>query len=404
MQEAPTAATPSADTAKPSKLRSPQLLVPATLVVAVLAYLGIAYLVEVFTHESTDDAFITGHIISIAPRISGQVTAVAIQDNQLVRSNELLVALDPADLSLAIAQKEATAAAQLASYKTMIAGWELMQTKVATAEAAARKAKADVEAADATLKKAQADFTRASELRKQNTISQAEFDAEQAAITQAQAARNADAEAAAEAVSKVEEANRTLAAAWAQAGTALVQWHEAKTNIAVARQNFSYTQITAPDGGRITRKAVEPGDYVQAGQQLLTIVPNEVWVIANFKESQLKNMRPGQPVTVEIDALGGKRFAAHVDSVQAGSGAAFSLLPPENATGNFVKVVQRVPVKIVFDEALPADHVLGPGLSVTPSVLTSQFIFPVWAIGLSALLFTGSVLFLVIFLTGRKAK
>ena len=137
--------------------------------------------------------------------------------------------------------------------------------------------------------------------------------------------------------------------------------------------NLSYTKIFAPCDGRVTRKQVEAGDYLQAGQQIMSIVPEEVWVVANFKESQLKNMQPGQPVTVEIDALGGKKFRAHVDSMQAGSGAQFSLLPPENATGNFVKVVQRVPVKIVFDEPLPADHVIGPGLSVTPSVQISSF-------------------------------
>jgi membrane fusion protein (multidrug efflux system) len=118
----------------------------------------------------------------------------------------------------------------------------------------------------------------------------------------------------------------------------------------------------------------------------MSIVPVDVWVVANFKESQLRKMKPGQPVRVEIDALGGRKFRAHVDSVQAGSGAAFSLLPPENATGNFVKVVQRVPVKIIFDEPLPADHTIGPGLSVTPSVQVSSFSLPDWVIGLLAVI------------------
>ena len=146
--------------------------------------------------------------------------------------------------------------------------------------------------------------------------------------------------------------------------------------------NLSYTKIFAPAEGRITRKSVEPGDYVQAGQALLAIVPTEVWVVANFKESQLRKMKANQHVSVEIDALGGRAFAAHVESIQAGSGAQFSLLPPENATGNFVKVVQRVPVKIVFDEALPADHTLGPGLyQVTPSVTVGELSAPVAAGG-----------------------
>ena len=134
----------------------------------------------------------------------------------------------------------------------------------------------------------------------------------------------------------------------------------------------------------------------------MSLVPPEVWVVANFKESQLKNMQPGQPVTVEIDALGGKKFAAKVDSIQAGSGAQFSLLPPENATGNFVKVIQRVPVKIIFDERLPTDHVIGPGLSVTPSVAVSKFALSAWAIALLALLIAGSSVLVFIFITNRK--
>ena len=129
---------------------------------------------------------------------------------------------------------------------------------------------------------------------------------------------------------------------------------------------------------------------------------NDDWVVANFKESQLRKMKPGQPVLVEIDALGGKKFRAHVDSIQAGSGAAFSLLPPENATGNYVKVVQRVPVKIFFDEPLPADHVIGPGLSVTPDVQVSSFALPEWAIGLLALILTGAAQFVFRFALSRK--
>jgi membrane fusion protein (multidrug efflux system) len=154
--------------------------------------------------------------------------------------------------------------------------------------------------------------------------------------------------------------------------------------VAAANLNLSYTKIFAPCDGRVTRKAVEAGDYLQVGQQIMSIVPETVWVVANFKESQLEKMRPGQPVIVAIDALGGKKFRAHVDSVQAGSGAAFSLLPPENATGNFVKVVQRVPVKILFDEPLPAGQTLGPGLSVTPSVQVRSFAPPAWAIAVVA--------------------
>jgi membrane fusion protein (multidrug efflux system) len=188
---------------------------------------------------------------------------------------------------------------------------------------------------------------------------------------------------------------------------ALATFRQAQTAVESAQLDLSYTKIFAPCDGRITRKSVEPGVYVQTGQQLLSIVPAEVWVVANFKESQLKNMRTNQPVLVEIDALGGRKFHAHVDSVQAGSGAAFSLLPPENATGNFVKVVQRVPVKIIFDDALPADHTIGPGLSVTPSVQVSRLVSrfaPEWAIALAALVFALAAKFGFQFLAQRKGN
>ena len=169
------------------------------------------------------------------------------------------------------------------------------------------------------------------------------------------------------------EANAQLDAAKAEADAVYSQWNESKTQVASAQLNVDYTKIYAPIDGLVTRKQVETGDYLQTGQTIFSIVPKYVWVVANFKESQLRDMATNQPVLVSIDALGGRQFHAHVDSVQAGSGAVFSLLPPENAVGNYVKVVQRVPVKIAFDEALPADKTIGPGLSVTPYVMTSSF-------------------------------
>jgi membrane fusion protein (multidrug efflux system) len=392
---------PTPATAPESKKRT-WLIWPAAVALAVALYFGLAYLADVFTHESTDDAFIAAHVVSIAPRISGQVAAVHVLDNQLVRSNELLVEIDPADYAMTVSQKETAAEAQQASYQTMLAAWQLMQAKVTTAEADVRKAKADTEAAEATAKKTQADFERAQDLLKQKTVSQQEFDTAQAANTKAQADLKSAQENVIEAGSRVEEANRTLAAAWAQVGTVMAQWREAQTNIAAAKINLSYTKLFAPAAGRVTRKSVEAGDYIQAGQQLFSIVPVEVWVIANFKESQLEKMRTNQPVTVEIDALGGRKFAAHVESIQAGSGAQFSLLPPENATGNFVKVVQRVPVKIIFDEPLPADHVIGPGLSVTPSVEVGKLDFPAWLMVLVAAIISLATVGIFWFVTGRE--
>ena len=368
-----------------AKLNSPWFLWPATAALTVLLLFALSYLNSFLTHESTDDAFVEGHVVSIAPRISGQVLAVHVLDNQLVHSNDLLVEIDPADYAMTAAQKQSAADAQESSYKLALAGFELMRAKVTPAGAVAQASKADTAAAAATAARAKADFERSQELRKQNTISQQEFDSMQAAAQQAEANLNAAQQKAAADESKINEAGAQLNATEAGVSMALAQFRQAQTSVQSAQLDVSYTKIFAPSDGRVTRKAVEPGDYVQTGQTLLSIVPNEVWVVANFKETQLKHMKPGQPALVEIDALG-KTLRAHVDSIQAGSGARFSLLPPENATGNYVKVVQRVPVKIVFDEPLPADHTIGPGLSVSPGVQVSSLSLPDWAMALAAII------------------
>jgi membrane fusion protein (multidrug efflux system) len=403
MSEEKSSAAPPANGGSRSKFRSPAFVWPAALVLAVLLYLGLQYGADFLTHESTDDAFIAGHITSIAPRIAGQVTAVHVLDNQMVRSNDLLVEIDPADNALAVSQKATAAESQLANYRTVFAAYQLMQTKVATAEAVARKSLADAAAAESTAGIALTNFDRIQNLLKQTTVSQSEFDTAQAANAKAQADFKSAQETVEEDNSKVEEAERTTAAAREQAAAAMAQFTEAETNLAVAQLNLSYTKVYAPVDGRVTRKSVEVGDYLQAGQQIMSIVPEEVWVVANFKESQLKKMQPGQTVTVAIDALGGREFAAKVDSVQAGSGAQFSLLPPENATGNYVKVIQRVPVKIVFTEPLPAGHVLGPGLSVTPSVRVSNFVLPSFIAAIIAFVVAFVTALIVLALGNRKS-
>jgi membrane fusion protein (multidrug efflux system) len=392
---------PKGNAALLAKLNSPLFIWPAAVALAGLLFFGLGYFFDVLTHESTDDAFIAAHVVSIAPRISGQVAAVHVLDNEMVRSNELLVEIDPSSYSITVAQKEASAGAQSANYKAFLAGYELMRIKVTTAEATVRQSQADADATEATAKWAQMDFDRAQNLRKQNTVSQRELDAAQTANLKAQADLNSARQKVAVDASKVDEAKATVTATEAAITMALAQWQVAQTNVAAAQLDLSYTKIFAPGDGRVTRKAVEPGNYVQVGQQLMSIVPADIWVVANFKESQLKKMKPGQPALVEIDALG-KSLRAHVDSIQAGSGAAFSLLPPENATGNYVKVVQRVPVKIIFDEPLPADHVIGPGLSVTPDVRVSSFSLPEWAIGLLALILTGAAAAVFRFVLNRK--
>jgi membrane fusion protein (multidrug efflux system) len=369
-----------------AKLNSPFFIWPAAAGFALLLFFGLDYFFTALTHESTDDAFIAGHLVSVAPRIDGQVSAVHVVDNQMVHSNDLLIEIDPSDYAITVAQKQSAADSSDANVKTILAADELMRKKVATAEASARKAQADADASAASAKLAAMNFERAESLLKDKTISQQEFDATQAANNAAQANFISAQQNVAEENSKVDESHSQLAAAEAEVGLVKAQWEESLTNVVAAMLTLSYTKIFAPGDGRVTRKQVEVGDYLQTGQQIMSIVPVEIWVVANFKESQLRKMSPGQEALVEIDALGGRKFRAHVDSVQAGSGAAFSLLPPENATGNFVKVIQRVPVKIVFDELLPGDHTIGPGLSVTPSVQVGSFRVPDFVTALFAII------------------
>jgi membrane fusion protein (multidrug efflux system) len=375
------------------KLNSPFFIWPAAIALAVLLYFGLSLLSDTLTHESTDDAFIAGHIVSIAPRISGQVASVHVLDNQLVRSNDLLVEIDPADYATTLSQKQAAQNSSDSNFKAAIAGYKLMEVKVTTAEATARESKADADAAAATAEKAKADFERAQTLRTNETISAQEFDQAKEATDQAEANFNSAKQKADADESKVSEARAQLEAAKAESDAVFSQLNESKTAVDTAQLNLSYTKIYAPGDGRVTRKQVEAGDYLQTGQTIMSIVPVEVWVVANFKESQLKKMKPGQSASVKIDALGGRKFRAHVDSIQAGSGAQFSLLPPENATGNFVKVIQRVPVKILFNEPLPADKTIGPGLSVEPSVQVSTFNFPNWAVALIAIILAAASAF-----------
>jgi membrane fusion protein, multidrug efflux system len=402
----PTSSPPVPDTGPRKHLlqNSPPFVWLLALALAVPLFFGLDYLIIAFTSESTDDAFIAGHIVSIAPRIAGQVSAVHVLDNQLVRSNDLLVEIDPSDYAITVAQKQAAAASQEANFRTVIAAYELMRSKVTTAKASALKSQSDVAAAVSTAQWAQSDFDRAQDLLKQKTISQSEFDSRLAANTKAQADLKSAQENVEEELSKVDEAEKQLAAVFAEKDMAFSQFNEAQTNVTSAQLNLSYTKIVAPGDGRVTRKSVEVGDYLEAGQQIMNLVPAEVWVVANFKESQLKKMQPGQRATVAIDALGGREFRAHVDSIQAGSGAQFSLLPPENATGNFVKVVQRVPVKIVFDEPLPAGHTIGPGLSVTPGVQTSSFRVPDFVTAIVACCLGFGAAVLVRFILNRRAN
>jgi membrane fusion protein, multidrug efflux system len=381
-------ARPSADSGangRPSAWRRPPVIVIGTVLAGALLFLGLSYLADVFTHESTDDAFIDNDIRSIAPKVSGQILQVAVRSNQKVKAGDLLVEIDGRDLQVLADEKRAAVESARANEGLLKAAVDLFQTQIASAEATAKQSAAEAAAAEANTEKARADLKRAQALNDNHTISPQEYDSARAAATWAEANLKAQQEKAASEQSKVAQAKAQFQAGVKACERAEAQTRQAEPDVKAAELNLSYTRVTAPADGFVTKKAVEPGNYVQTGQSLMALVPVQgAYVTANFKETQLRNIRPGQPVKITIDSVAGGPFSGHVDSIMAGSGARFSLLPPENAVGNYVKVVQRVPVKIVFDKPIESSHVLGPGMSVVPSVRFADSEIPEGVVALVA--------------------
>ena len=334
------------------------------VVLAVLAFfvlvggaIGALWAIHASHFEDTDDAFIEGRVIPISPQIAARVQAVHIKDNQLVHQGDLLVELDPTDYQVALDQANASAAA--------VSGQLVQaQAQVPASQASLLEAQAELSQAQANAASADADYKRYQQLSAgtPGAVSKQQMDSSNAAQL------SADAQIA-HANAKVAEVQAQIETAKANVVAAQGNVAKAQADIHKAQVNLSYCTIKAPEDGRITRKNVEPGSYVQAGQSLLALVPPDVWVVANFKETQLDRMRIGQPVTFDVDAYPGREFTGKIESIQSGTGSRFSMLPAENATGNFVHVVQRVPVKIVPDSGqLDADHPLVPGMSVEPQV------------------------------------
>jgi membrane fusion protein (multidrug efflux system) len=340
---------------------------------------------------ATDDAQIDGHIMPLAARVSGTVHEVHAQDNQFVPAGTLLVQIDPTDYKVALARAEAELAAAMAGAQgarttvpmtstTATGEVESAESDVATAAARLRMAQARVKETEAKATKAAQDLDRMKALVAKDEVSRQEYDA---AVMAADAAR-AEHEGAvaqgreAEAGVRGAQAKRTQAATApaqvsimrSRAAGAEAQVAQARAAVERARLDLEHTSVKAPVGGVVSKKTVEPGQVVQPGQPLMAIVPlDDIWVTANFKEGELRDIRPGQPVTIKVDAYG-RDYKGKVDSIAAATGARFSLLPPENATGNFVKVVQRIPVKITFERGQDPDHLLRPGMSVVPTVRT----------------------------------
>jgi len=370
--------------------------------------------------ESTDDAQVEGHVVQIAARVGGTVQRVPIEDNQRVEAGAVLVELDPRDYQVALdraraelADAEASASAARSSVPitttesksnvtTAHGSVEQAQStvegalkEIEAAQARLTTAKARQREAEANAAKAARDVERLRGLLAKDEVSQQQFDATSAAADAQRAAVDSAVSQVAEADAGVRVAESKLTQAkageqqaraglrTAETGPQQVQAMRAraeaadahvqqqKAAVAQAELNLQYTTVKAPVAGIVSRKTVEAGQIVQLGQPLLALIPLEnVWVTANFKETQLTNMKAGQKATVKVDAYGGKTFRGHVDSLAAATGARFSMLPPENATGNYVKVVQRIPVKIVLEPGQDPDHLLRPGMSVVPTVFT----------------------------------
>ncbi len=410
------------------KRRHRAILICGTIVIIIAA---LAYYLHSRSFESTDNAFVEGGIVQISPRVSGQVIQIYVTDNQRVQKGDLLVDIDSRDYALRVAEakarladaearfssaqsgvsltsdvtsaalNQATAAFNAAGNQTEILSAQLKQqdAEIQAAEATLGQAQAGQLAAEAVSQQAQADVVRYRNLFKKDevskqTLERSEADAKasaasleaamhavtsaQARLEQSKAARTSTLSALRQAENLVKQASGKLQEARAGSTQVRIRKSEvesAKAQIAQlssmkeqAELNLSFTRVYASESGIITRKSVEPGNFVQVGQSLMAIVTDRLWVVANFKETQLTHMKPGQPVDIRVDAFPQYKLKGKVDSIQSGTGARFSLLPAENATGNYVKVIQRMPVKITFIDPPPAGIKLGPGMSVVPTV------------------------------------
>lgn len=356
-------------------------------------------------YESTDDAQIDGNLVQISARIKGYISKVNVQDNQQVQQGQVLVEIDPRDAQASLEQAEGSLATAKANYEAALANVPITTTStgatlsstaagvqaalstIAQAEKQLDAAQAQVLSAEADNTKAQLDLERYTPLVQRDVVSKQQYDAVVATAASAKAnvaAAQANLQAAHDQVrvsnDKLASARadynsagsgpKQVAAQRAKADAAAAQVQAAEAELETDRLNLSYTKIIAPDSGIVNQKTVQVGQYVSAGQTMMTLIPlTNIWVTANFKETQLDHMRMGQPVTFKVDAYGGRTYHAKITQIGGATGSMLSLFPPENATGNYVKVVQRIPVRLdLTDQRENNDHLLRPGMSVTPSV------------------------------------
>jgi membrane fusion protein, multidrug efflux system len=328
------------------------------IVAIALIALGIGWWLNAQKFESTDDAYVTGHSHPVSFRVNGTITEVLVDDNEYVRAGQIIAKLDPLDFVVQLQQADASLQQARAQLKQSDAQVQQAQAQLQQTQAQAESSKAKFENSQRL-----ADRNRQLFYQGQGVISQQDLDNTNFQLWQDKGAY----ESAAAAV-KVSEAN--LETSKAQRGASSAQVSSAEANVENAKLQLSYATLYAPADGRIAKKTLESGQRVQPSQAVVAVVEPYVWVVANFKETQLARIRPGQKATVAVDAIPDKKFHGVVDSFQRGTGAVFALLPPDNATGNFTKIVQRVPVKIVFDPASIRGYEerIVPGLSAIPSI------------------------------------
>jgi membrane fusion protein, multidrug efflux system len=339
--------------ARPFYLR-PRGIIGLTIL-GILIVGGIFYWLDARNFEETDDAYIDGHVIAITPQVSAIVSKVLVNDNQLVHKGDLLVELDPTDFDVALQQAQGSEAAASGRLEQARAAIESSKSAVAEAQAELDAQQVNFENADRELKRYQAlDDRNKSQQTLDNLLA-----SQKTATAQVEQAK-----------AKLQAAQSQVLSAQATVLADQGDMQKATADTRRAQVNLGYCKIYAPVDGQVTTKDVEAGVYVSSSNPLLAIVPTDVWVTANFKETQLDHMQAGDPVTISVDAYPDQEFHGKVESIQMGTGSRFSVIPAENATGNFVKVVQRVPTKIVFDADPNSDpkHLLAPGMSVNPKV------------------------------------
>jgi membrane fusion protein (multidrug efflux system) len=321
-------------------------------------------------HATTDDAQVDGNINPVLPRVSGYVQEVLVKDNQVVHPGDVLVRIDPADLQAKVDQEQAALLSAEAAVSVAEAAVAGARATVTGSQAKVASNQADVTAARTRAEQTAADLARYRQLLSKEEISQQQYDAAKAAADSARAAAEAARATTESSRATVQSGGSQIEAATRQVAAAQAQVAQHRATLEAARLQLAYATLKAPVAGIVSKKAVEVGQFVQAGQPLLAIVQGngETWVSANFKETQLARMHPGQPAEIEVDAYPGVIFHGQVESLAAATGARFSLLPPDNATGNFTKVVQRVPVKIVFTGPPDPRHPLRVGMNVNATV------------------------------------